>query len=160
MYRALYNGYGQIINLGSSLQDYLLLGFRLLWGFGFFMAGWGKLQNISPIIDFFESINIPYPDFHANLVAWIECIGGLLLMVGFATRLTCIPLIFIMFIALTVAHKKVTLNLINDPESFIKQTAFSYFLISLLLFSFGPGRISLDALFERFFPTPGIRKSR
>jgi hypothetical protein len=31
-------------------------------------------------------------------------------------------------------------------------------LVSLVLFVFGPGRISLDGLLERLLPTPGIKK--
>lgn len=48
----------------------------------------------------FESIGIPYPEFTGYMVGGFEVLCGLLVLMGFLTRMAVIPLVFIMLTAL------------------------------------------------------------
>src|SRR5277367_1847386 len=78
--------YGLLIILGNSLQPVLLLLFRISWGWQFFDTGKGKLINHEKVTMFFSSLNIPAPGLNAWFVGGLECVGGLLLLLGFASR--------------------------------------------------------------------------
>lgn len=144
---SLKKNYSSLIQSSSATQDFLLLAIRLLWGYLFFQAGFGKLQNIHSVSDFFYSLKIPFPEFSAHLVAWTETIGGACLILGFASRLISVPLIITMLVALFVAH--FDSNFFHDPSILLKQSPFTFLLASLIIFAFGPGKISLDYFFER-----------
>lgn len=62
---------------------------RLILGFTFFMHGLAKWTGgIAGTVGFFDSVGIP--GFMAYIVAGIELIGGIALMLGFATRIISI----------------------------------------------------------------------
>src|SRR3989338_1335936 len=88
----------------NLFQHPLLLAVRLYWGWGFFMAGMKKLQDIDKVIWLFTSLGIPYPQYNALLVGSVECFGGLLLMVGLASRLAAVPLTKTLIVAFGTAH--------------------------------------------------------
>ena len=50
-------------------QSLLLLFVRLVWGWGFFQTGWGKLGNLERVTGFFTELGIPAPGFQAVVVA-------------------------------------------------------------------------------------------
>src|SRR5207237_3024594 len=68
----------------DRLRDPLLLALRLFIGWQFFATGRGKLEHIDRIVAFFTNLGIPAPALNANVVAWLETIGGVLLFVGLA----------------------------------------------------------------------------
>ena len=70
----------------DRLQAPLLLVLRGWWGWSFFTTGRGKLQNIEGIVDYFGSLHIPFPAANAHFVAWLETVGGLLLLAGLLAR--------------------------------------------------------------------------
>src|SRR3984893_18259135 len=72
----------------SYLQSPFLLAVRLYWGWQFVQTGWGKMHHIAKITGFFMSLNIPFPAFNAHFISGLEFIGGLLLILGLASRLT------------------------------------------------------------------------
>lgn len=143
--------YDKIVCLGEFLQTYLLLALRIYWGYSFFQAGFGKIKNPAPVIDFFASLNIPFPEIMAPVVGWVEAVGGICLLAGFATRLVAIPLAITMITALLTAHSDATFAMVQNPQRFINQTPFTYLLTSLIVLCFGPGKISVDYLLERAF---------
>jgi putative oxidoreductase len=151
---SLYNGtrnfYERIILFGEKLQPWLLLTLRLYWGWSFLWAGWGKIHSIEKVTRFFTSLNIPFPEFHAHLVGYVELVGGALLMAGFAARFAAIPLAITMIVALCTAHSGALPGIISDQKGFISQTPVSYLMTSLIVLAFGPGGISLDGFFKRF----------
>ncbi len=153
------NCYEVLIAFGTHLQSILLLGMRLFWGYLFFQSGLGKFYNIGNVIEFFRELGIPFPEVNAYLAAGVECIGGLLLLVGLATRLVAIPLAFTMVVAMLTAHWNTVAHLFQNPEEFVQQGPFPYLMTCLIVFAFGPGAFSLDALLEKFFyrqSTPSI----
>jgi putative oxidoreductase len=145
--------YRFLINSGESLQPIILLVFRLYWGWQLFQTGKGKLLNHENVVEFFTSLGIPAPELNAWFVSGLECFGGLLLVVGLLSR----PVAFMMTINMTVAYLSVeedrakVLNIFNDPEPFLLADPFFFWLMSLLVLAFGPGRISLDALLKKIW---------
>lgn len=136
--------YQSIVTTGNFLQDFFLLTIRLVWGCFFFLAGWEKLSDINPIINFFTQLGIPFPMFNAYLVGVVESAGGLLLIVGLGSRFIAIPLIIAMIVALATAHKEALFGALQDPQKLIIQSPFNYLMTAIIIFCFGPGKISLD----------------
>lgn len=135
--------------IGSLFKSPLLLILRLFFGFGFVLAGWGKLQDISKFADTLLTLQIPYPTTMAWLVALTELTCGAFLMLGFLSRIITIPLIIVMSTAYATAHVESIHALTTDPELFVKQAPFNFLLTALIVFAFGPGIFSLDALLLR-----------
>lgn len=118
---SIYTLYQNIVNrlpLFDGIPAFLI---RLFLAPVFIMAGYAKLQlgdpDVSGLMSLTASPNIiawfgdeewglglPFPTLLANLAAWTEFLGGWLLLVGLATRLFTIPLMFTMFIAATSVH--------------------------------------------------------
>lgn len=144
--------YNLIILSGSSLQSLFLLYMRLTWGGQFLITGWGKLHTIGKVSSYFATLNIPYPVFNAYLVGTCEMIGGILLFIGLGSRLAAIPLLIIMFTALGTAHAAqiAELRFLLEPSTLVAQTPYPFLITCLLVFIFGPGRVSIDALIKRY----------
>jgi putative oxidoreductase len=132
---------------------------RLYWGWQFFVTGKGKLSNLGQVAQFFESLGIPLPALNAFLAGTTECLGGLLLLVGFASRLTAIPLIFTMIVAYLTADLDAVKGIFIEPDKFLSADPFLFLLASLMVLIFGPGKFSVDALFGRLFRKTPIRDS-
>lgn len=144
--------YGLLIKIGSNLQSLFLLWMRLTWGHQFYITGSGKLANIDRVVEFFISLGIPYAHFQAYLVSYTELIGGILLMLGFASRLATIPLIIAMVTALATAHAHLLthFDFFFEPSTLVHEAPYPFLITSLLVFIFGPGRISVDAWLKRW----------
>src|ERR1700748_3187420 len=83
--------YERFASVANLLQSPLLLALRVYFFWQLFQTGQGKLSNIGKIIDFFKSLGIPAPEINAYFVSSLECFGGLLLVIGLASR----PLAFL-----------------------------------------------------------------
>ena len=150
MFTKIKNFYQILILLGTGFQPLLLLILRLYWGLSFFKTGLGKLQNIESVIQYFSSLHIILPTANAYIASSIECIGGLLLLIGLASRLASIPLSLVMTTAYLTAHFDSIKTIFINPANFIDQAPFTYLLVCLIIFAFGPGAFSIDALLKRF----------
>ncbi len=118
---------------------------RLTVGLVFMGTGWGKLHSIPDVTSFFTDLHIPAPGFHARLVAGTEFFGGLLVLVGLATRLVSLPLAFTMVIAILTAKRP---N-IDGLTTLLGFEEWSYLVMFLWIALAGPGPLSLDALIGR-----------
>ncbi|HEV8052779.1 MAG TPA: DoxX family protein [Parachlamydiaceae bacterium] len=141
--------YRSLISLGNFLQPIFLLAVRLFWGWQFFKAGLGKLDDITGTASFFETLGIPAPELNAYLAASTELVGGLFLMLGLASRLVALPLIGTMIVALLTAHYQATANIFDDPVKFVNQPPFTFLMASAIILIFGPGLFSIDAAIKR-----------
>ena len=130
----------------NYLQSPLLLAVRLYWGWQFFQTGWGKLQDIPKVVDFFTSLGLPFPTFTAYLVGASECVGGILLFVGLGSRLVSVPLAADMLGAYLTADREALRAIFSDPGKFYAADPFTFLFASLVILAFGPGKLSLDAL--------------
>jgi putative oxidoreductase len=142
--------YRRLIALLNYLHSPFLLLVRLYWGWQFWQAGWGKLQDISKPIWFFTDLGIPFPVFNAWLVSCLECFGGILLIVGLASRLISIPLVIDMTVAYLTADREALKSIFSEPGKFYGVDPYTFWFAALLILIFGPGSISLDYLIDRY----------
>jgi putative oxidoreductase len=142
--------YRRLLNLLNAVHSPVLLFLRLYWGWQFWQSGWGKLQDISKPIDFFTQLGIPFPVFNAWFVALLEAGGGILLILGLASRLICIPLVIDMIVAYITADREALKSIFSEPDKFSAAAPFTFLFASLLILFFGPGSISVDYLIARY----------
>ena len=133
----------------SHLQSPFLLAVRLYWGWQFAQTGWGKMHNIAKITGFFTSLNIPFPAFNAHFVSGLEFFGGVLLIVGLASRFTGFLLAANMLVAYWTADHEALVSVLSDPGKFYVADPYTFLFASLMVLIFGAGIFSLDALTVR-----------
>jgi putative oxidoreductase len=144
--------YNLLIVVGNYFQSLFLLVFRLYWGWQFFITGQGKFTGHAKVVEFFTSLNLPFPDMTAWFVSGVEMFGGIFLLLGLASR----PLGVVLSINMLVAYLSVDddraklLSIFKDPTPFLQADPFFFMLAALLVFAFGPGMISVDYLLGRF----------
>jgi peptide-methionine (S)-S-oxide reductase len=133
----------------DRLRDPLLLALRLFIGWQFYVTGLGKVKNIDNVVVFFTQLGLPMPGPTAHFVAWVELLGGVLLFIGLATRLTALVLTVNMTVAYITADLPAVKHFFSNTEEFIQASPFAYFLISLIILVFGPGAFAIDWLIRR-----------
>jgi len=147
----------------SYLQSPLLLIIRLYWGWQFFETGKGKLGDIPKVSGFFATLGIPFPTLNAYMAGTTECVGGLFLLLGLASRLTCIPLMFTLSVAYVTAENEALRSFFSDPDKFVTATPFLFLFAVVIVFVFGPGLFSVDGLLKKFWApareTPAVTSS-
>ena len=131
---------------GRMLQPLVLLVLRLYWGWQYFLTGKGKLADLSKPTQFFTSLHIPAPAANAVFVSVTETAGGLLLMAGLGTRWFTPLFICEMLIAFVTADREALGAIFSDPDKFTGAAPFLFLLVFVILFAFGAGPLSLDAL--------------
>jgi putative oxidoreductase len=141
--------YALLVRLASSLQSPLLLVIRLYWGWQISQNGWGKLHNLAHVTEFFASLGLPAPEPTAAFVATFEFVGGILLAVGLLSRVAALGFIIDMLMAYITADKEALTSFFSDPSKFYNADPFIFLAVGLVVFVFGPGKISLDYLIER-----------
>ena len=140
--------YELLVTAANLLRSPLLLVLRVYFFWQLFETGKGKLSNIGKIIDYFTSLGIPAPAANAYFVSSLECFGGLLLVVGLATRPLALMVAISMCVAYLTADFEAVASIFSDSDKFIKADPFPYLLTALILFAFGPGLFSVDALLK------------
>lgn len=113
---------------------------RIVVGVVFASSGWGKIQNLERVSNYFTDLGIPMAGVLAPLVAGFELIAGVLVLIGLGTRLASLPLIVIMAVAVQTA-KSSELEGIVDLFS---TSEFLYIVLLLGLLVQGAGRLSFD----------------
>jgi putative oxidoreductase len=144
-------GYQLLIAGASSLKTPFLLLVRVYWGWQMFVAGSAHLSDVPAMVERFQEWGVPFPTFNVYLSGLTEIVCGLLLLVGFASRLITIPLIVNFCVAYLTASREVLLNVFSDPDAFVSDAAFLFLLASLIVFIFGPGVLSIDAIIKNLF---------
>ncbi|MFM2083114.1 MAG: inner membrane protein YphA [Verrucomicrobiota bacterium] len=129
-------------------QSLLLLAVRLIYGSQFAQTGYGKLTHLEGTTEFFASLHIPAPHFHAVLVGGVEMIGGSLLMLGLGTRLASVPLAISMVVAYLTAERA---EAFKSLDSFTAAAPYQFLLACLGLLVFGPGKVAVDAFLKKHF---------
>lgn len=144
--------YSFFILIGSNLQSLFLLYMRVIWGHQLFLSGVRKLSDIAGTAAFFAKIGIPAPEFHAYEVGIIEAVGGFCIFAGLASRILSLPVIFVMLTALSTAHAENLggFDFLFNPYLLVVQQPYPILITALLVFIFGPGRISVDAWLKRW----------
>lgn len=146
--------YSWLICGATWLQSPFLLIVRLYWGWEFFQTGKGKLTNLSQPTEFFASLHIPFPAANAVIAGTTECLGGLLLLVGLASRLISIPLTFLLIVAYCTADSEALHAIFSDPDKFLGATEFQFLFATVIVLIFGPGFFSVDTILGKIFGAP------
>lgn len=128
---------------------------RLVLGIVFIESGWGKFQDMDKVISYFNSLHIPFAFIQAPLVSGLELIGGLFILIGLFTRISTIPLIVIMSVALLTAKA----DDLTDLSALFGLSEFLYIvLLSWLAFN-GSKIFSIDILICKKCQTDACLKS-
>jgi putative oxidoreductase len=116
-----------------------LLG-RLLLAALFILEGWSKVRGYAPAAAYMEHFSVA--GSLLPLVIALELGGGVLLAIGWQTRLAAVALAIFCVVATLLFH----MNLANRNEvlHFEKDLAIAGGLLAL--FAFGAGRYSVDAM--------------
>ena len=81
-------------------QSLGLLLIRLAAGAVFFMHGWSKIHNFAGVTGMMQHLGVFAPGFMGPFVAWVEVIGGLMLILGIVTRVAAVALAIDMIAAI------------------------------------------------------------
>ncbi len=127
-------------------EEWLLL-VRFCLGIIFIQSGWGKLVHINETIDFFTQLGIPFPAFNAVFASLTEFVGGLLIVVGFASRFMSLALIGVMVVAILTAQ----LQELHTMVDLFGLQEMDYILLFGVIVVLGAGKWSLDGLIKRFW---------
>jgi putative oxidoreductase len=118
-----------------------LLALRLVAGVSLAMHGWQKFHDPSMKSQFFETVGkmgLPAP----NALAWAaivaELVGGVMLALGFLTRLWAFMILGVMGVAVFKFHAA-------DPYQ-VKELAAVYGAVAVAFLFGGAGRISVDGM--------------
>jgi putative oxidoreductase len=159
---AVWRAYELLVTVANLLQSPLLLALRLYFFWQLFQTGQGKLSNITKIIHFFRDLQIPAPTVNAYFVSSLECFGGLLLMVGLASRPLALMVTISMCVAYLTTEQEALMTFFSNSDKFVKADPFPYLLTALIVLAFGPGLVSVDALLKHLFgqkPLPRPERS-
>ena len=134
---------------------------RLMAGSVFVWEGLMKFVFPNQGVGRFTKLGFPAPHFTATADAWLEIIGGALLLAGLLTRPIAVPFIIEMLVAM--ASTKIPLYLGTSPLPLPPvppqigfwavlheiRSEYAQLLTVSFLFLAGPGQWSLDALLAR-----------
>lgn len=147
--RRLYLAYEFVFTGGVVLPSAFLLLLRLYFFWQLFLTGKGKLANIGKVSEFFSSLGIPLPTLNAYFIGSLECFGSLLLIVGLASRPLSLLISVSMIVAYIAADFDALSHFLSDSDKFVKADPFPFLLTALIIYVFGPGEFSVDAVLKR-----------
>jgi putative oxidoreductase len=124
-----------------SLQSGLLL-LRVWLGAMMIVHGQGKvLGDNAKFMAGVAELGFPVPEFFGWAAALSEFVGGILLVLGFGTRITSIMVAITMAVAAFMGHA-------GDPFR-VRELALTYLVLAIVVCLLGPGRVSIDAAIGR-----------
>ncbi len=141
--------YHLLIQAASSLQSPFLLAVRLYWGWQFIVTGWGHLTHLEKVTAYFTDLGIPAPGIATPLISALELAGGILLVLGLASRLIALLLTCNMIAAFITGDREALLSAFSDPDKFYAAAPYTFLFASLLILIFGPGKFCLDTLLAK-----------
>lgn len=113
---------------------------RVTVGVLFVSTGWKAVHSLDDVTAFFSELGIPLASANAVLVSFGELICGLLLVVGFASRLAAVPLVIFMIVALATAKAPK----IHGLTDLLMQAELGYVVMLVGIAIVGAGSISVD----------------
>lgn len=102
------HGLNRLHDLMDSFRSLDFLGpvaLRLYLAPIFLTFGWKKVEGFEGLVQWFgDGLGLPLPWLMALLVTGTELVGGLLLLLGLATRYVAVPLMVTMIVAMSAVH--------------------------------------------------------
>jgi putative oxidoreductase len=114
---------------------------RILVATIFIIAGLGKLAAPGPTQGHIASVGLPLPSLAYVVAILVELGGGLLLLVGYRTRIVAAVLAVFCVVTALVFHHALADR--NQMIHFLKNLAMAGGLLQFV--AFGPGRIGWDS---------------
>lgn len=134
--------------IAATWRDFLLLVGRVLMGWIFISSGWRKLMDIPAFVASMPRRDLP--NFLGYIAPPVEFIGGVCLVLGFATRYAAAVMLLFIIIATFSSHRWW-----NYPEAQRgNQSSHFWKNVSMmggtvLLFITGAGRYAVDAMLNK-----------
>ncbi|MBI5915621.1 MAG: DoxX family protein [Bacteroidetes bacterium] len=128
----------KLLNWQSWDANLAALLLRLIFGGLFVQYGLRKILAFDEILPMFQDYLGIGSKLSCVLVIFAEFFCGLLVAIGFLTRLSVIPIFITMTVAFFIAHAK-------DPFD-VKTLALVFWLLSAVVFVLGSGKFSVDYL--------------
>ncbi|BAR60288.1 hypothetical protein NK6_7137 [Bradyrhizobium diazoefficiens] len=125
----------------SKYGDHAALVGRILYASMFLLFGYGKITGFAGTTSYMGSLGLPAPALFTLLAIIIEIGGGLLILVGYETRLVALGLAIYTLVSAFIGHFQ--LSDFNQFQHFMKNMAIVGG--SLAFVAFGAGSYSLDA---------------
>jgi putative oxidoreductase len=107
----------------------------------FLLFAYGKLTAYASTVSYMSSLGLPAPSLVSLLAIIIELGGGLLMLVGYQTRLVALGLAIYVLISAFIGHFQ--LGDFNQYQHFMKNMAIVGGALAFV--AFGGGTYSLDA---------------
>jgi putative oxidoreductase len=122
------------------LRDFALLGARVLIAALFLVAAFNKLVGYAGVIGYFRKLGLPEPSMLAPSVIGFEILAGLLLLVGYQTRIVALLIAGFCIVSGVLGHSQ-----ISDPNN-LNHLLKNFALAggALALYAAGAGSRSLD----------------
>ena len=129
----------------DSRKDVAALVGRVLLSVMFVWAGYGKIVGYEGTAGFMASAGLPLVALLLPLTILVELGGGIALIVGWKARWVALALAAFTVLATLVFHRVWSM----EPEQVMPNTLYFYKNVAaigglLMVFAFGPGRISID----------------
>ena len=118
---------------------------RILLALVFLVSGYNKLMNVAGTTGYFGKLALPMPDVLVWLVIAVELLGGLLIVIGWQTRLVAWVMAIFTIGTAVIGHKFWAVDpaqFNNQLTQFLKNLAIAGGFL-MLAFA-GPGRLSVD----------------
>lgn len=126
----------------QNYNKYVPILLRLALGAVFIFHGYGKITGIEGTIGFFDKVGIPVAGFSAWLVAIVEFLGGILVLVGFFTRISAGLIAIVMAVAMLT---------VKFSQGFVGGWEFDFvlFMIAISLVILGDGEYSIAKMVKK-----------
>jgi putative oxidoreductase len=90
------------------------------------------------------------PALNAHFVAYLETVGGILLVLGLGSRAISLLLAGDMAVAFLTAEREALKSIFSDSDKFFNASPHTFLFVALVILAFGPGLFSVDTLIARY----------
>ncbi len=133
----------------NTVSDYRSLLPRIVVGLIFLSEGIQKYLFPELVgVGRFEKIGFANPEFLAYFVATFEIICGILILIGFLSRIASIPLFIIMMTAIITTKIPILLDKGFWSMAHDSRTDFAMTMLIIFLFIYGAGKMSVDYIIQ------------
>jgi len=131
--------------MNTGTQDNVALVARILLAVMFIISGFGKITGFDATVGYIASKGLPLPQLVAIGTILVELGGGIMLAVGFKARWAALALAVFTLLAAIIFHNFWAADAaakMGQQINFMKNISIVGGM--LMVFAFGPGRLSVD----------------